>query len=43
MHPYLHRLFPAHSLALGNLIFMMGKPQIDAAGMDVELLTQVFG
>src|SRR5260370_39344898 len=43
MHPHLYRLFTTCTLALSNLIFMMGKAQVDTSGVDIELLAQVLG
>src|SRR5205823_3221882 len=43
MHPELYRLFPTHPLALSNLVLVMWKTQIHAAGVDVELFPQVPG
>src|SRR6266849_668689 len=37
----MHWLFAAHTLALRDLIFMVWKLQVDAAGMDIELFSKV--
>ena len=42
VHPISGKFLAIAGLALGDLIFMMGEHQILAAGMDVNLLTQVF-
>src|SRR5581483_1531358 len=42
MDPEPDRFLATHALALRNLILVMWECQIDAAGMDIELLAQVF-
>src|SRR5947209_8411052 len=41
MHPIIDELVARKTLALGNLIFVMRKDIIHAAGMQVELLAKV--
>ena len=36
-------MFAAGALALGDLVLVMREAQVDTAGMDIELLAQVFG
>ena len=39
--PVVHERLPRRSLALGDLVLMMGKDQVGAAAVDVEGLAQV--
>src|SRR2546428_13030538 len=43
MHPHLHRLFATYTLTLGDLIFVMGEAQVNAACVNIKLLAQVLG